>query len=316
MPDATNLTTAEGLATLEAELAALEGEGRREIADRIKTAREWGDLKENSEYHDAKNEQAHLETKIARLREKIAAAVVVEEAPAVAGGVVGFGSTVVVRDQDDVEHTWRIVSSHDAAPAEGRLSVESPVALALLGRGPASGSRSRCPRASAALTILTRRLTLAPSAYSAASDADRRQTVPRDVHASATRLAHEPLRRAPIEALSLAQRLPAQALAASRDQLQQHLARLRAALAAVPTAAACAGPRRPRAIRAASSTRSCSSPSSSPPARRPGGPAGGCVVRVRCARLGARLRRALRPPGAARGPRGGRGLARSSISAA
>ena len=85
MPDATNLTTAEGLATLNAELAVLEGEGRREIAERIKTAREWGDLKENSEYHDAKNEQAHLETKIARLREKIAAAVVVEEAPAEIG---------------------------------------------------------------------------------------------------------------------------------------------------------------------------------------------------------------------------------------
>ena len=55
MPDATNLTTAEGLATLQAELAVLEGDGRREIAERIKTAREWGDLKENSEYHDAKN---------------------------------------------------------------------------------------------------------------------------------------------------------------------------------------------------------------------------------------------------------------------
>jgi transcription elongation factor GreA len=123
---------------LEAELAELEGEGRREIAERIKTAREWGDLKENSEYHDAKNDQAHLETKIARLREKIAGAVIVEEAPAGAGGVVGFGSTVVVRDQDGAEHTWRIVSSHDAAPGEGRLSAESPVAVALLGRAPAT----------------------------------------------------------------------------------------------------------------------------------------------------------------------------------
>ena len=79
--DATNLTTAEGLQTLQGELAELEGEGRREIAERIKTAREWGDLKENSEYHDAKNEQAHLETKIARLREKISGAVVVEDTP-------------------------------------------------------------------------------------------------------------------------------------------------------------------------------------------------------------------------------------------
>src|SRR5665213_4420795 len=79
MQEAGNLTTAEGLETLKAELETLEGAGRRDIAERIKTAREWGDLEENSEYHDAKNEQAHLETKIARLREKIAQAVIVEE---------------------------------------------------------------------------------------------------------------------------------------------------------------------------------------------------------------------------------------------
>src|ERR1700677_3193271 len=97
--DAANMVTAEGLQELEAELARVEGEGRREIAERIKTAREWGDLKENSEYHDAKNDQAHLETKIARLREKISGAVVVADTPDASGGVVGFGSTVLVRDQ-------------------------------------------------------------------------------------------------------------------------------------------------------------------------------------------------------------------------
>jgi transcription elongation factor GreA len=155
VPDATNLTTAEGLQTLNAELAELEGEGRREIADRIKTAREWGDLKENSEYHDAKNDQAHLETKIARLREKIAAAVVVEEAPTVPGGMVGLGSTVVVRDQDAVENTWRIVSSHDAAPAEGRLSAESPVAMALLGRSPGDQVSVSLPKGKRVLTVVT-----------------------------------------------------------------------------------------------------------------------------------------------------------------
>ena len=99
MSDATNLITAEGLQSLNAELAELEGEGRREIAERIKTAREWGDLKENSEYHDAKNDQAHLETKIVRLREKISTAVVVEEGETAVDGAVGFGSTVVVGDQ-------------------------------------------------------------------------------------------------------------------------------------------------------------------------------------------------------------------------
>ena len=138
-----------------AELAALEGQGRREIAERIKTAREWGDLKENSEYHDAKNDQAHLETKIARLREKIADAVIVEEEAAGSSGVVGFGSTVVVRDQDGVEQTWRIVSSHDAAPGEGRLSAESPVAVALLGRAPGEQASVSLPKGKRTLEVVS-----------------------------------------------------------------------------------------------------------------------------------------------------------------
>ncbi len=153
MTGATNLITAEGLAGLNAELEELEGEGRREIAERIKTAREWGDLKENSEYHDAKNEQAHLETKIARVREKIAAAVVVAQTPT--GGVVGFGSTVAVRDEHGAEHTWQIVSSHDAAPAEGRLSADSPVALALLGCGPGDSALVALPKGKRTFTVIS-----------------------------------------------------------------------------------------------------------------------------------------------------------------
>jgi transcription elongation factor GreA len=148
------MVTAAGLQALEAELAALEGDGRREIAERIKTAREWGDLKENSEYHDAKNDQAHLETKIARLREKIADALVVEEDSA-AAGVVGFGSTVVVRDADGTERTWRIVSSHDAAPGDGRLSAESPVAVALLGRAAGEQASVSLPKGRRTLTVVS-----------------------------------------------------------------------------------------------------------------------------------------------------------------
>jgi transcription elongation factor GreA len=153
--DATNLTTAEGLRTLHDELAALETEGRREIADRIRTAREWGDLSENSEYHDAKNDQAHLETKIARLREKIAGAVVVEEGSATADGVVGLGSTVVVRDEEGPEQTWRIVSSHEANAREGRLSAESPLAVAMLGRSAGERISVSLPKGRRALTILS-----------------------------------------------------------------------------------------------------------------------------------------------------------------
>jgi transcription elongation factor GreA len=155
MTEGTNLTTAEGLRELEAELAVLEGDGRREIAERIKTAREWGDLKENSEYHDAKNDQAHLETKIARLREKISDAVVVADTPDVASGIVSFGSTVVVRDEQGVEQTWRIVSSHDAAPREGRLSAESPMAVALLGRAPGEQTAVSLPKGKRTLTVLS-----------------------------------------------------------------------------------------------------------------------------------------------------------------
>ncbi len=154
MSEAANLITADGLSKLEGELEALEGDGRRAIAERIKTAREWGDLKENSEYHDAKNEQAHLETKIARLRERIAAAVIVEEGAA-SSGVVGLGSTVVVRDGEGAETTWKIVSSHDAAPREGRLSVESPTATALLGRAEGDETSVTLPRGTRTLTVLS-----------------------------------------------------------------------------------------------------------------------------------------------------------------
>ena len=153
MSDAANMTTAEGLQALQAELAGLEGDGRREIAERIKVAREWGDLKENAEYHDAKNEQAHLETKIARLRERIASAVVVEEDAA--SGVVGFGSTVVVREEDGSVQTWRIVSSRDAAPREGRLSAESPLAAALFGRTPGERVSVSLPRGERQLTVVS-----------------------------------------------------------------------------------------------------------------------------------------------------------------
>jgi transcription elongation factor GreA len=155
MTEPTNLTTAAGLEVLEGELATLEGEGRREIAERIKTAREWGDLKENSEYHDAKNDQAHLETRIARLREKIADAVIVEEEPAGPGGTVSFGSTVVVRDEGGAEQTWRIVSSHDASPRDGKLSAESPLAVALLGRAPGEETSVHLPKGTKKLTVLS-----------------------------------------------------------------------------------------------------------------------------------------------------------------
>ena len=125
--------TAEGLAALEAELRELETGGRRAMAERIKAARELGDLKENAEYHIAKDDQAHLETKIKRLRQRLRAAVVVE---ADAGdATLGFGRTAEVLDEASGRvHTWTIVGATEADLAQGKLSAESPVARALLGR--------------------------------------------------------------------------------------------------------------------------------------------------------------------------------------
>jgi transcription elongation factor GreA len=124
--------TAAGLRELEEELAHLEGDRRREISERIRIARDFGDLKENSEYHDAKNEQAFLETKIARLRERLVHAEVVEEAGG--GGEAAFGSRVVLRDESSGKDLdYRLVGATEANLAEGKLSIESPVAQAVLG---------------------------------------------------------------------------------------------------------------------------------------------------------------------------------------
>jgi transcription elongation factor GreA len=125
--------TAEGLRALEAELEELQTTARREMAERIKAARELGDLKENAEYHIAKDDQAHLETKIRRLRQRLGAAVVVEPDGSTAG--FGFGRTAEVLDEaDGTPRTWTIVGPTEANVAEGRLSSESPVGKALLGR--------------------------------------------------------------------------------------------------------------------------------------------------------------------------------------
>ena len=151
MSDQDVIVTTDGLAALRAELDELEGPARREMADRIKTARGWGDLSENSEYHDAKNDQAHLETRILRLRERIARAVVVDEVDR--SGQVAFGTTVTVADDAGVEQTWQLVSSHEASPTAGRLSVDSPVAQSLMGLRAGDQATVRLPRGERRLTV-------------------------------------------------------------------------------------------------------------------------------------------------------------------
>jgi transcription elongation factor GreA len=145
--------SAEGLADLKAELEQLETTGRKEISERIKIARDFGDLKENSEYHDAKNEQAFLETKIAKLRERLNTAVVVETED---GAHAQFGSQVTLRDEESgKELVYRLVGATEASLAEGKLSVESPVAQAIIGKMPGDKVVVPAPRGDRTYTLIS-----------------------------------------------------------------------------------------------------------------------------------------------------------------
>lgn len=122
--------TAEGLEALKAEVARLEGEERETMAARLKTARELGDLKENAEYHIAKEDQAHLETRIRDLKERLANAVVTEGTGS-SHDTFSFGTTAEVTDSEGRTHTWKLVGSTEADLAAGLISAESPIGMAL-----------------------------------------------------------------------------------------------------------------------------------------------------------------------------------------
>jgi transcription elongation factor GreA len=129
-----SLLTPEGYEKLKTEIEHLRTIARREVAERIKEAREFGDISENAEYDHAKNEQAMLEARIAGLEEKLRSASVVDQAQAEAG-VVSIGSRVRVKDQKSGQSVaYHIVGSAEADPAENKLSNESPVGSALLGK--------------------------------------------------------------------------------------------------------------------------------------------------------------------------------------
>ncbi|HEX8066330.1 MAG TPA: transcription elongation factor GreA [Thermoleophilaceae bacterium] len=128
------ILTKQGLDDLKAKIEYLSTERRREVAQRIKEAREFGDISENSEYDDAKNEQAMLERQIMELEDKLRSASVLDE-KAVSTDVVSVGSTVHVKDQKtDKSVKYRIVGSAEANPAENKLSNQSPVGKGLLGK--------------------------------------------------------------------------------------------------------------------------------------------------------------------------------------
>src|ERR1043165_3334681 len=127
------ILTPEGLANLKAELDQLATTRRREVAARIKEAREFGDISENAEYDDAKNEQAMLEARIASLEDKLRSASVID-ASELDSNVVRVGSVVSVKDEGSGKSLkYTIVGSTEANPAENKLSNESPVGKALVG---------------------------------------------------------------------------------------------------------------------------------------------------------------------------------------
>ena len=153
MADSARMTAA-ARDQLVGEIARLEGEGRREVAARIRVAREWGDLKENAEYHAAKEDAAMLELKIERLRSQLRSAEIVEAASG--GEGAGMGSKVTYRDETsgrDLTHT--LVAEVEARPGDGLISIASPVGKTLVGATPGERRTLETPRGTRTLTVRT-----------------------------------------------------------------------------------------------------------------------------------------------------------------
>ncbi len=148
------LLTPEGLEKLREEIEYLTTHKRREVAERIKHAREFGDISENSEYDDAKNEQAMLEQRIAQLGERLKRARVIEPED-VPAGIVAVGTRVRLKDvaaNETIEYV--IVGSAEADPAERKLSNESPVGKAIIGRKKGETVEVTAPRGSLKYKII------------------------------------------------------------------------------------------------------------------------------------------------------------------
>lgn len=128
------LLTSEGLEKLEKELEYLKTVARREVAEHIKTALEFGDISENSEYDDAKNEQAFIEGRIATVEKILRNARVIDEQE-MKKGVVGLGSRVKLKDlETGEEHEYTLVGSAESDPAHDKISNEAPVGKAIMGK--------------------------------------------------------------------------------------------------------------------------------------------------------------------------------------
>ncbi len=148
------LVTDEGLKKLEAELEELKSVKRKEIADKIKVALSFGDLSENSEYDEAKNEQAIVEARIATLEQMLKNVKVLDEAD-LSSDMVHVGSRVKVYDMEfEEEVLYQVVGSTESDPVQGKISDESPVGKALLGHKAGDIVEVETPSGSAKYEIL------------------------------------------------------------------------------------------------------------------------------------------------------------------
>lgn len=137
--------TAGGLTPLEDELRRLKSKDRREVIKAISEAREHGDLSENAEYHAAKERQGFIEGRIQELEDVISRAEVIDVSK-LSGSTVKFGATVTVADEDtDEETTYQIVGPYEADLAKKLISVQSPIARALIGKSVGDTTEVRAP---------------------------------------------------------------------------------------------------------------------------------------------------------------------------
>jgi transcription elongation factor GreA len=148
------ILTPEGYERLKQEIEDLSTVKRREVAERIRIAREFGDIAENAEYDDAKNEQMLLEHRIATLEERLRDARVIDK-KSVPKDVVSVGSKVRLRDVDAKQTVeYQIVGSAEANPAENKLSNESPVGKAIIGKKKGETVEVTAPRGTLKYKIL------------------------------------------------------------------------------------------------------------------------------------------------------------------
>jgi transcription elongation factor GreA len=148
------ILTPEGFKKLQAEIEELSTTGRRDVAERIRIAREFGDITENAEYDSAKNDQAHLESRIAVLEERLANARVVTKKE-IRSGEVSVGTKVRLKDMgSNKQFEYHVVGSAEANPAEMKLSNESPVGKAIMGHKKGDVVEAPTPKGSKKFKIM------------------------------------------------------------------------------------------------------------------------------------------------------------------